>query len=659
MADTAVAITAGTGTNIDTRTEASNGNHRQVIVIGDPSTNAGVAPVDVTKGLAVDLTNTGINANAILVTLATLPVVATGSLTNAGGSLSAFQGGSWLVSVATLPVIANINNTSIPVTQSGTWDEIGINDSGNSITVDGNIGVIGGSLSSYVFGGSISAFNAGGSLTAFQGGSWLVSVATLPVMANVINSSIPVTQSGTWDEVGIHDSGNSITIDGTVTADLGATDNAVLDAIAASTAAIETAVEGTLTVTGGGGGVEYTEGDTDATIVGSAIMWEDGSDTLRAVSAAKPLPVSGTFEVAGQATVTALQGGTWNVGGSISSYVFGGSISAFNAGGSLTAFQGGNWLVSVATLPVMANIVNSTIAVTQSGTWDEIGINDSGNSITIDGNVGNIGGSLSAYVFGGSISAFNAGGSLSVWNAGGSLSSFQGGAWVVANAGGSLSAWSAGGSLSAFNAGGSLSAYNVGGSLSAFQGGVWNIAGSISAYNFGGSLSAFNAGGSLTAFQGGTWNVYSSMASGTNFIAGGQFLPSLISLSSLAHSNHKLDMFNNLMVNTNVPLPNSVRLNKFLTYASMASLMAAPGAGKRLVVREMDFSVNATVSIKLVEDHTGTPATVWGPHYFLPYAGIVKPQTYIPLTANKSLGVDITGTAINSTLDIRIETENS
>ena len=55
MADTAVAITAGTGTNIDTRTEGTNGNHRQVIVVGDPATNAGVAPVDATNGLAVQV----------------------------------------------------------------------------------------------------------------------------------------------------------------------------------------------------------------------------------------------------------------------------------------------------------------------------------------------------------------------------------------------------------------------------------------------------------------------------------------------------------------------------------------------------------------------------------------------------------------------------
>jgi hypothetical protein len=41
----------------------------------------------------------------------------------------------------------------------------------------------------------------------------------------------------------------------------------------------------------GSAGTEYTEGDTDTTITGPAIMWEDTSNTLRAVSAAKPLPV--------------------------------------------------------------------------------------------------------------------------------------------------------------------------------------------------------------------------------------------------------------------------------------------------------------------------------------------------------------------------------
>lgn len=39
-------------------------------------------------------------------------------------------------------------------------------------------------------------------------------------------------------------------------------------------------------------GTEYTEGGTDSSITGTAIMWEDSSDTLRAVSAAKPLPAT-------------------------------------------------------------------------------------------------------------------------------------------------------------------------------------------------------------------------------------------------------------------------------------------------------------------------------------------------------------------------------
>lgn len=55
MADSSVDITAGSGTSIDTRTEGTNSNHRQVIVVGDPATNAGVAPVDATAGLKVDL----------------------------------------------------------------------------------------------------------------------------------------------------------------------------------------------------------------------------------------------------------------------------------------------------------------------------------------------------------------------------------------------------------------------------------------------------------------------------------------------------------------------------------------------------------------------------------------------------------------------------
>lgn len=66
MADTAVAITAGSGTNIDTRTEATNGNHRQVVVIGDPSTNAGGGLIKRFKLLLEQLPNNKQGADEIM-----------------------------------------------------------------------------------------------------------------------------------------------------------------------------------------------------------------------------------------------------------------------------------------------------------------------------------------------------------------------------------------------------------------------------------------------------------------------------------------------------------------------------------------------------------------------------------------------------------------
>lgn len=92
MADTAIAITAGTGTNVDTRTEATNGNHRQVVVLGDPATNAGVAPVDATNGLAVQI----------------IPALPAG--TNAIGKLAANSGVD----------IGDVDVTSLPALPAGT-----------------------------------------------------------------------------------------------------------------------------------------------------------------------------------------------------------------------------------------------------------------------------------------------------------------------------------------------------------------------------------------------------------------------------------------------------------------------------------------------------------------------------------------------------------
>lgn len=69
---------------------------------------------------------------------------------------------------------------------------------------------------------------------------------------------------------------------------------------------------GSLRVTGAGGGTQYNEADVDTTITGTAALWEDAADTLRAVSATKPLPVNpvvsditgaGPFDTVGVAAI--------------------------------------------------------------------------------------------------------------------------------------------------------------------------------------------------------------------------------------------------------------------------------------------------------------------------------------------------------------------
>ena len=57
---------------------------------------------------------------------------------------------------------------------------------------------------------------------------------------------------------------------------------------------------GNLRVTGSSGVTEYTEGATDASITGVAMLWEDASDTLRVPSAANPLPIQGTLSITGE-----------------------------------------------------------------------------------------------------------------------------------------------------------------------------------------------------------------------------------------------------------------------------------------------------------------------------------------------------------------------
>lgn len=197
MADTSIAITAGSGTAVDTRTESTNGNHRQVIVIGDPATNAGVAPVDATAGLKVDLG-------------ADNDVTVTGTVT---ANLSATDN----------TVLDNIDTSTAAIKTAVETLDNAI--AGSEMQVD-----------------VVAALPAGTN-----------NIGDVDVFSNTVKDG-----SGTRYQP-IVDTDGHLQVD---------------------------------VLSGGGGGTQYTEADVDASITGTAILWEDTSDTLRSVSAAKPLPVN-------------------------------------------------------------------------------------------------------------------------------------------------------------------------------------------------------------------------------------------------------------------------------------------------------------------------------------------------------------------------------
>lgn len=251
MADSQVAVTAGTGTNIDTRTEATNGHHRQVVVLGDPATNAGVAPVDATAGLKVDLgtdnditgtvtANAGTNLNT-----SALALESGGNLASIKAKTDNIPALGQALAAASVPVIlpsATITTLTPPAAITG------FGTAANQATIIGHVDGIETSLTS--IDGKITAVNTGAVVvsssalptgastsakqpalgTAGTASADVITVqgitsmtplkvdgsaVTQPVSltSTTVTGTVAVTQSGTWDEVGINDSGNSITVD--------------------------------------------------------------------------------------------------------------------------------------------------------------------------------------------------------------------------------------------------------------------------------------------------------------------------------------------------------------------------------------------------------------------------------------------------------------
>jgi hypothetical protein len=211
MADTAVAITAGTGTNIDTRTEATNGNHRQVIVIGDPATNAGVAPVDVTTGLVVNIapgidkgsgTGGSLTPRVILDSSQLDPTVAhdavdSGSPYKQGGRAVAGMSGITLVAAADrTDSLHGIDGAQYVRPHCGLEDIV----SGVAAITDGSstsvIASAGGGVKNYITTAIISNTSATAVTVDLRDGAAGTVKATLPVPANtsgvVCNLPVPL-----------------------------------------------------------------------------------------------------------------------------------------------------------------------------------------------------------------------------------------------------------------------------------------------------------------------------------------------------------------------------------------------------------------------------------------------------------------------------------
>jgi hypothetical protein len=185
MAD-GVPITAGTGTTILTD-DTGAGGHAQVVKLAISTDGSGtLIPAEATNGLDVDVTRV-----QGTVTIA-------GAVTNAGTFATQVDG-------AALTALQLIDD---PVQVLGT----------DTYTEATSKGITVGAVRRDADTTLVDTTNEFGPLQMDANGRLKVeafSGETLPVSltSTTVTGTVAVTQSGTWDEVGINDSGNSITVD--------------------------------------------------------------------------------------------------------------------------------------------------------------------------------------------------------------------------------------------------------------------------------------------------------------------------------------------------------------------------------------------------------------------------------------------------------------
>lgn len=164
----------------------------------------------------------------------------------------------------------------------------------------------------------------------------------------------------------IDDAGGSLTVDGTVTANLSATDNAVLDDIAASLA-------GTLTVDASGAAVPVTDNGGSLTVDGTVAATQSGTWNVTNVSGTVSLPTG---------AATAAKQPALGTAGSASSDVI--TVQGVASMTPLQVADNGGSLTVDGTVAV-----SGTVAVTDNS--GSLTVDDGGSSLTVDGSVTAVG----------------------------------------------------------------------------------------------------------------------------------------------------------------------------------------------------------------------------------------------------------------------------
>ena len=290
MVDTAIAITAGTGTNVDTRTESTNGHHRQVIIIGDPSENNSVLGVNASQGIKVysetaqavtnaSLDNIDVLLSTRLASGSTLPI--TNSYLDAPLS-------NLLASGSTLPITnAYLPNLDVPLSTRLA--------SGSTLPIT-NV-FLDTPLSTRLASGSTLPITN----TYLQNidvllSTRLASGSTLPITNAFLDvplstrlasgSTLPITGS-----VGLLAGTNYV---GKTRLTDGTTDAEVIPLTGYNAQAVGIVDGDGNQVTSFGGGVQYQEGysSSGSSLTGTVSMWEDGNSLIRPASTSLPFPIN-------------------------------------------------------------------------------------------------------------------------------------------------------------------------------------------------------------------------------------------------------------------------------------------------------------------------------------------------------------------------------